>query len=404
MTSVIRPDFLPYGGHYIDDADCDAVMRVLKSDRLTCGPMVEQFEKDICALVGARYTVACANGTAALHIASLAMGLRPGDKVIVPTLTFLATANAPRWCGAEIVFADVDPMTGLMTPDNFREALDRAGSGVRAVFPVHLAGHVCDMEEIGKIAEQHGIMVVEDGCHALGSVRKSHAVGSCHDSDMTIFSFHPVKTIAMGEGGAITTNDPDLYEKMLRLRSHGMDRDPSRFTNTDIAFDDNGQPNPWYYEMQDIGLNYRLTDIQCALGSSQLAKLAHFKKKKQELRALYAELLAPLGELVRLAPVEPYSDACWHLCVAQIDFPGLNGMTKADLIRALAQRNIGVQVHYTPVHLQPYYRGLGQPDLPGAMAYYHKSLTLPLSITMTAEDVRYVVDHIGEIFHGSTQV
>lgn len=387
--------FLPYGAHFIDEGDCRAVIEVLKSDRLTCGPVVDAFEKKMCDLTGARYAVSCANGTAGLHLAALAMGISPGDKVIVPTVTFLATANAPRWCGADIVFADVDPETALMTPENFSEAISRAGGPVKAVFPVHLAGHVCDMVGIHEIAKKNGIMVVEDACHALGSSYRGQTVGGCQYSDMTMFSFHPVKNAAMGEGGVITTNNPDLYQKMIRLRGHGMERNPEHFTNTDIAFGENGEANPWYYEMQDIGLNYRLTDMQCALGLSQLEKLESFKAKRQALRALYCEKLSHKN-LVRPMKTAEDSDACWHIFAVFVDFEKIS-MPRESVMRELAARNIGTQVHYTPVHLQPYYRNMGQPQFAGAMEYYNKTLTLPLHVKMTDEDVINVVDNLVDI-------
>ena len=390
--------FLPYGAHFIDEDDCRAVIEVLKSDRLTCGPVVDAFEKIMCDLTGAKYAVSCANGTAGLHLASLAMGIAPGDKVIVPTVTFLATANAPRWCGADIVFADVDPETALMTPENFLEAISRAGGPVKAVFPVHLAGHVCDMVRINEIAKQNGIMVVEDACHALGSSYHGRPVGGCQYSDMTMFSFHPEKNAAMGEGGVITTNDADLYQKMVHLRGHGMERNPEFFTNKDVAFGANGEPNPWYYEMQDIGLNYRLTDMQCALGLSQLKKLEFFKEKRQSLRALYCEKLSSFGHLARPMKIAEDSDACWHIFVVSIDFEKIS-IPRENIMRELAARNIGVQVHYTPVHLQPYYRNMGQPAFAGAMEYYKKALTLPLHVKMTEEDVANVVDNLIDILN-----
>ncbi len=388
--------FMPYGAHLIDDDDCRAVVEVLKSDRLTCGPMVDTFEKSICDLTGARYSVSCANGTAGLHLASLAIGLELGEKVIVPTITFLATANAPRWCGADIIFSDVDDATGLMTPQYFEEAIVRAGSKVKAVFPVHIAGHVCDMEGIYTIAKRHGILVVEDACHALGTLYQGQQVGGGQFSDMTMFSFHPVKNAAMGEGGVVTTNDYNLFQKMVHLRGHGMERDCSLFTNKDIAFDENGVANPWYYEMQEIGLNYRLTDIQCALGISQLKKLEFFKAKRKELRTLYCEKLSPFFELIKPMTIAENSDPCWHIFVVYIDFDKLS-MSKADIIRELYSRNIGAQVHYTPVHMQPYYRRLGQPQLSSAMNYYRKALTLPLHVNMTQDDVANVVDNLIDI-------
>ena len=389
-------EFLPYGAHYIDDADRQAVVDVLKSDRLTCGPLVEKFEKTLADMVGAKYAASCANGTAGLHLACLAAGVQPGDNVIVPTITFLASANAPRWCGADIIFCDVNPKTGLMEPAHFEEAIARAGGKAKAVIPVHLAGHVCDMKSISAIAKKHGIIVIEDACHALGTDYKDSPVGDCAYSDMTMFSFHPVKNIGMGEGGVITTNNPECFDRMVHLRGHGMERDPALFANKDIAFDSQGQPNPWYYEMPEIGLNYRLTDIQCALGLSQLQKLAAFKKKRADLRALYCDLLKGMEDIVIPMPIAADSNACWHIFVVHIDFGHLN-IEKSELMRQLAAQNVGSQVHYTPVHLQPYYRQQGQPAFPSAMQYYASTLTLPLHVNMSEQDVYAVVEIFREI-------
>lgn len=388
--------FLPYGAHYIDEDDCRAVVDVLKSDRLTCGRMVDLLESQICDMTGAKYTVSCANGTAGLHLASLALDLKAGDKVIVPTITFLATANAPRWCGADIIFADVDPVTGLMRVSDFNDALERAGDNVKAVFPVHLAGHICPMKDIYEIAKQKNITVIEDACHALGSDYLGKPVGSCTFSDMTMFSFHPVKNAAMGEGGVITTNNPDLYKKMIYLRGHGMERNPDFFTNHDVAMDDEGKANPWYYEMKDIGLNYRLTDMQCALGISQLKKLPDFKARRSHLRNLYCDLLKAYNSIIRPMETAADSNPCWHIFVIHIDFTKIN-IGKADIMRALAERNIGVQVHYIPVHMQPYYRNIRQENLPSSMQYYESALTLPLHVNMSEQDVQDVVDNLIDI-------
>lgn len=384
------PEFLSYGAQYIDDDDCDAVMAVLRSDRLTCGAQVEGFEAALAQKIDADYVVTCSNGTAGLHLAAMALDIKPGDKVIVPTVTFLATANAPHFCGAEIVFCDVDPQTGLMTPDTFLAALDMAGEGVKAVFPVHLSGHVCDMEGIASIARSRNIAIVEDACHALGSLYKGRPVGNCEYSDMTMFSFHPVKNIAMGEGGVITTNNPVYAEKLRLDRAHGMIRVDT-------------ENRPWFYEMPAPGLNYRLTDIQCALGLSQLKKLDMFKAKRQELRQAYADALQPYGDFVKIVPMAAESDPCWHLCVVQIDFDRL-ATDRGTVMRRLAALNIGTQVHYIPVHTQPYYRNLKQYDLPMAQAYYDRVLSLPLHMNMDTDAVRTIVENLACILNFQNRI
>jgi UDP-4-amino-4,6-dideoxy-N-acetyl-beta-L-altrosamine transaminase len=376
------PDFLSYGSHYIDEADRKAVDDVLRSDRLTCGDKVDEFEKALCVKANGQYAVCCSNGTTALHMASYALDIQAGDKVIVPTITFLATANAPHFCGADIIFADVDPETALLTPETFQQAIDNADGQIKAVFPVHIAGHVCDMERISKIARANNIAIIEDACHAFGSVYKDNPVGSCEYSDMTMFSFHPVKNIAMGEGGAILTNNQNYAERMQQFRSHGM------IKNDDMAM--------WEYQMPEPGMNYRLTDIQCALGLSQLDKLDQFKNHRQTLRKKYAQCLQGHGDLIQLMPVADHSDACWHLAVALIDFSKLS-IDRDELMRELADLNIGTQVHYIPVHTQPYYKNIKVFDLPNAMAYYDRALTLPLHMNMTQEHVEAVTSNLLEI-------
>ena len=287
--------FLPYGRQVIDDDDIAAVVAVLKGDFLTTGPTVEKFEAAFAERVGARFAVACSSGTAALHLATLAAGLGEGDSAIVPTVTFLATANAVRFVGADVVFADVDKATGLLRPEDLEMAIAASSGNAKAVLPVHLGGQSADMAAIAKIAKRHGMIVIEDACHALGTTLDDGVVGDCQHSAMAAFSFHPVKTIAMGEGGAVTTNDPVLYEKLTRLRNHGMTRDPQRFSNDDLAFGDDGSPNPWYYEMPEVGFNYRASDIHCALGLSQLRKLDAFVSARRSLADTYDRLLAPFA-------------------------------------------------------------------------------------------------------------
>jgi UDP-4-amino-4,6-dideoxy-N-acetyl-beta-L-altrosamine transaminase len=388
--------FLPYGRQVIDDDDIAAVTAVLRGDWLTTGPTVEKFEAALAARVGARFAVACSSGTAALHLATLAADLKHGDHAVVPSMTFLATANAVRYADAEAVFADVDSNTGLMRPEDLEAALARAQGRVTAVLPVHLAGQSVDMAAIAAIAERHGMAVIEDACHALGSTYQADGetfqVGSCRHSTMAVFSFHPVKTIAMGEGGAITTNDPELCKRLMMLRSHGMTRDASEFQNVDLAFDANGHPNPWYYEMPVLGFNYRASDINCALGLSQLGKLDGFIDRRRALVVQYDKMLAQLVPQVRPPAHVPGCNPAWHLYAPRIDFAGIEG-GRAGLMQRLRDVGIGTQVHYIPLHRQPYYlERLGEKQLPGAMKYYRETLSLPLFPSMTDADVRRVVD------------
>ncbi|MGE3147532.1 MAG: UDP-4-amino-4,6-dideoxy-N-acetyl-beta-L-altrosamine transaminase [Pseudorhodoplanes sp.] len=383
--------FLPYGRQTIEDDDVAAVALALRGDFLTTGPAVAEFEAAFAKASGAKHAVACNSGTAALHLAVLALDLRPGDVAIVPTLTFLATANVVRMAGADVLFADVDPDTGLMTADTFTDALRKAKDGtVKAALPVHLNGQLCDMPALAAIADTRGLALVEDACHALGLPD----VGATRHSRMACFSTHPVKAIATGEGGVVTTSDAAAAERMRGLRSHGMVRRPADFVHRDLAFDDN-QPNPWYYEMQEIGWNYRMPDVLCALGVSQLKKLDRFFRRRLELVALYDRLLAPLAPALRPVPHDkPHG---WHLYAVLIDFKRL-GTTRAQLMQALRGRGIGTQVHYLPVHRQPYYvERYGDIALPGADAYYERCLSLPFFASMTDDDVHRVVDALAPL-------
>lgn len=394
---------IPYGRQTIDDDDIAAVTEVLRGEMLTGGPAVARFEAALASAVEAPHAIACSNGTAALHLAVLALDLGPGDVVIVPTLTFLATANAVRLAGAEVLFADVDPDTGLMTPQTLRDALARFdGEGaVRAVIPVHLNGQSCAMPGIAEIAAENGLAVIEDACHALGGTQvnaeQRAAVGATAWSSMACFSFHPVKAIAMGEGGAVTTRDPGLARRLKQLRSHGMTRDPSDFTQQDQAFDESDQANPWYYEMPEVGLNYRACDLQCALGESQLRKLPAFLERRRALAARYDKLLTDRANYLRPVPrSQPETDG-WHLYPVLIDFAAL-GISRAKVMGRLRDAEIGTQVHYIPVHRQPYYRSLYPGlTLPGADSYYERCLSLPLFPAMRDEDVDNIVEALCDI-------
>ncbi|PTS91429.1 MULTISPECIES: UDP-4-amino-4,6-dideoxy-N-acetyl-beta-L-altrosamine transaminase [unclassified Caulobacter] len=387
MSGAAAP-FLPYGRQTIEDDDVAAVAAALRSDFLTTGPTVEAFERAFATRVGAAHAIAVANGTATLHLAMLALGVGEGDVCIAPAITFLATANCARYVGAEVVFADVDPDSGLMTPDTLAQALQRAGDRrVKAVLPVHLRGDVCDLPALRAMAHAAGAVLVEDAPHALGTVGTfdgvAHPVGDGAYSAFASFSFHPVKTLATGEGGMLTTNDAGLAARARSLRGHGMVRPVGA--------------DPWWYEMPELGFNYRIPDVLCALGLSQLAKLDRFVARRRALTALYAEQLAGLAPIVRLATSPAWSDPALHLLTVLIDFPA-TGLSRRAVVEGLKARGIGSQVHYIPVQQQPYYaERYGPLSLPGAQAWYDRCLTLPLYPGMADADVARVVEALTEV-------
>lgn len=383
---------IPYGRQLIDQADIDTVCRALRGDLLTTGPEIKAFENELAEFCGAKYAVACANGTAALHLAGLAAGIGPGDLVITSPITFLASANFARFCGADVAFADIEGESANMDPAKLAEKMEPR---VKAVVPVHFGGSPANMEAIARIADQHGAIVIDDASHALGATYLTGGgervkVGSGRHSRMTTFSFHPVKHLTTGEGGAITTNDPGLYEKLLKLRSHGMVSQPEKWENLELGFDADGSPNPWYYEMPEIGFNYRITDIQCALGRSQMKKLPGFLERRRFLAETYRREMAGLPHVKALG-VASGNDSAYHLFVVLIDFAAL-GMSRGRMMKELRARGIGSQVHYIPVNRQPYYRRLGiSPDTPRADRYYEQCLSLPLFPAMSDQDVQSVM-------------
>jgi len=385
--------FLPYGRQAIDQSDIDAVTEVLRGDWLTTGPAVDAFERDFAAATGADHAIACSNGTTALHLALAALDVGPGDTCIVPAITFMATANAAIYCGAGVVFADVDPDTGLMTPDTLAAALESAGDArVAAVLPVHLAGQCEDVAAMARLTRNAGAVLVEDACHAVGSMAHGWPVGACTQSRAATFSFHPVKTIAAGEGGAITTNDAALADRLRRLRSHGIERDPSRHHRQ--------AGEPWWHEMQALGWNFRLSDIQAALAGSQLKRLPEFVARRRRLAALYDAALAAAGLPVQPLARTPDCEPCLHLYPVRIDFSAA-GLSRAAVMEALRASGIGTQVHYIPVPDQPFYADrYDVQEIPGARHYYARTLSLPLFVGMQDEDPARVVAALGEVLAG----
>ncbi len=382
-------DFIPYGRQSISEADIEAVIDVLRSDWLTTGPAIDAFELEFATAVESPHALSCANATAALHLALAGLGIGPGDICIVPAITFLATANAAIYCGADVVFCDVDAETGLMTPEALRAALEIAGDRARAVLPVHLAGQCVDMPAIAEIARKAGLGIVEDACHAIGTQTAAGPVGNTALSDAASFSFHPVKTIAAGEGGMVTCRDRALAGHIARQRSHGVERDRKRHHRR--------AEEPWWYEMQSLGWNYRLTDIQAALAHSQLKRLPEFKASRQALAVEYDRALQGLGPMIQPLMRMPDQDACLHLYPARIDFATL-GVTRTAMMQGLRDRGIGSQVHYIPLYQQPFFRErYGETRLAGAEQYYAHTLSLPLYASLSADAPGRVVAAIAEI-------
>lgn len=375
-----------YGHQYIDGDDIEAVVDVLRSDYLTQGPAVERFEQELCRITGASHCVAVSNATAGLHIAVTALELDGGAEGITTPNTFLASANCMAYNGVRPVFADIDSASYNIDPAEIEKHIT---DKTRLLLPVHFAGFPCEMERINEIAKQHGLRVIEDAAHAVGSrYADGSPVGNCRYSDMTVFSFHPVKTITTGEGGAVTTNDDNLYQKLLMLRSHGVTKDEGLLSKN---------PGPWYYEMQSLGFNYRMTDMQAALGRSQLKKLDFFKRRRREIVAEYNRAFAGMKHL--RTPAEPEGvSSCFHLYAAQVDFAAL-GKPRVQVMQELRDRGIGTQVHYIPVHTQPFYKktyGYREGDYPVAEKYYEQELSLPLYPGLSGGDVDRVIRTVKE--------
>ncbi len=373
-------DFLPYGRHSIDADDIAAVTKVLEGNTLTCGSKVPELEAALAKYLGGPEVVICSSGTSALHLAAISAGLSSENCAIVPSLTFVATANAVRMTGADVVFADVDPENGLITEQTLKDALSRASKPVRAIMPVQLTGQSPDMGQIRKLADEAGATIITDACHSFGAsaVATGMKLGSATHEDYACFSFHPVKAMAMGEGGAIVTRSAEQAKKMRLLRSHDMQKIPKA-------------DQPWAYEIKALGYNYRATDMQAALGLSQLSKVDGFLAKRRDFANYYRECLADISPMLRSAKQSGFAHSAWHLYTVLIDFHAL-GIDRATLMKQLAKQGVGTQVHYIPVSDQPYYKNLyGNQDLPGAKSYYSQVLSLPLFPAMEHTDVDRVV-------------
>ncbi len=382
---------IPYGRQDISEADIQAVVDVLRSDFLTQGPAVPAFEKAVAGYCRAQHAAAVSSATSALHIACLALGVGPGDRVWTSPNTFVASANCALYCGAEVDFVDIDPRTWNLSVPRLREKLAQAkkeGRLPKVVVPVHFSGQPTEQEVIWDLAQEYGFRVLEDAAHAIGASRNGEPVGSCRWSDITVFSFHPVKIITTGEGGMALTNDDALAERMVMLRSHGITREASRFAHASLG--------PWYYEQQMLGFNYRMTDIQAAMGTSQLVRLCGYIERRNVLAQRYDHALRDLP--LQLPTVQAENRSAFHLYVVRLKH---NATDKAhrQVFESLRQRGIGVNLHYMPVHLQPYYRDLGfaPGQCPEAEAHGQEAITLPMYSALTDQQQDQVVESLQQI-------
>lgn len=377
----VRDSLLPYGQQWIDEDDIKAVIQTLKNPYITQGPKITEFENAIAGYVGTKYAVAFSNGTAALHAACYAAGISAGDEVITTPMTFVASANCVLYVGAKPVFADIDNNTYNIDPKSIEEKIT---SKTKAIIPVDFTGQPADLGAIREIANKYNLVVIEDAAHAIGATYNNRKIGSI--SDMTMFSFHPVKHITTGEGGMIVTDSEKYYQKLKLFRSHGITKE-NRSRNV----------GPWYYEMVDLGYNYRMTDIQATLGLSQFKKLDHFVERRKRLANYYNKEFANMPELI--TPKQLHSaESSWHLYVLRLNL-GLLKADRKEIFEALLAENIGVQVHYIPVYLQPYYRQLGylQESCPIAEKLYEEIISLPLFPKMTEEDILSVIQAVGKV-------
>ncbi len=373
---------IPYGRQNLDEKDIAAVSKSLQADFLTTGSAVQEFEAKFSGFVGSKYAMVVSSGTAGLHLACLAGGLEPDEEIITTPMTFAATANCALYCGAKPVFADINPESGLINLSEIEKAITPK---TKIILPVHYTGNPCEMAEIKRIAEKRKLVVIEDACHALGATYRNSKVGDCQYSDMAVFSFHPVKHITTGEGGVITTNRKDIYEKLLLLRNHGITKEKNRFQNK--------SDGDWYYEMQELGFNYRLTDFQCALGASQLKKINAFLKRRQEIAARYIRELKRVEEVSFLENT-PQSENAYHLFVIKIK----NG--RRQLYDYLKEKGIDCQVHYLPLYWHPYYQKLGYKKglCPASEEFYETILSLPIYPGLKDFQQESVIKSIGEFF------
>lgn len=382
---------IPYGKQWISEDDINAVVNVLRSDWITQGPAIEQFERAVAEYCGVKYAVAVSNATAALHIACLAAGLGPGDRLWTSPITFVASANCALYCGAQPDFVDIDAKTYNMSVEALEQKLSRGeqdGMIPKVVVPVHLAGQSCDMNGIARLSKKYHFMVLEDASHAIGGMYKNRKIGACDFSDMAVFSFHPVKIITTGEGGMVVTNRADLYEKLFRLRTHGITRNPGLMEGKSHG--------PWYYQQIDLGYNYRMTDIQATLGESQLQRIAQFVERRRFLAERYNQLLQDFP--LTLPWQHSDTNSSWHLYIIRLKLEKIT-KTHCQVFETLRQKGIGVNLHYIPVHTQPYYQKLGFKwgDFPQAEKYYYEAMSIPIYSGLTDTEQDKVVSALQEV-------
>jgi len=373
---------IPYGRQWIDENDIKEVIKVLRSHWVTQGPKIKEFEDALCKYTGAKYAVAVSSGTAALHIACLAAEIKAGEEVITSPITFAASANCILYSGGKPIFADVQNDTINISPDEIKKKIT---SKTKAIIPVHFAGHPCDLKEIRIIAKKQNLIVIEDAAHALGAEYRGVKIGSCKYSDMTALSFHPVKHITTGEGGAVLTNRKDIFEKLLMLRNHGI-------TKEKYLHKPDGD---WYYEMQNLGFNYRITDFQCALGLSQTKKLEQFIDKRREIVDFYNQNLSKISE-IKLPVERPYVECSWHLyCIRLKDHK-----KRKNIFERMKALGLGVQVHYIPVYWHPYYEQLGYKRgvCPTAEEFYQQVISIPLYPRLSQREIAYIKNAICKLF------
>lgn len=399
---------IPYGRHYLDEEDIESVVGVLREGWLTQGPKVAEFEQTVTDYTGAKFAVAVSSGTAGLHIACIAAGIAEGSRVYTSANTFVASANSIIYAGGEPAFCDIDPMTLNMSTDYLEDKL-LSDSKIDGIIPVHFAGLPCDMVKIQEIAKTYNVPVIEDAAHAFGATYSDGGrVGNCQYSDMTVFSLHPVKGVTSGEGGVITTNDEKIYRSLLLLRSHGIckgnfDLPGVSVANSDKlyypedALDDNDMLNPWYYEMQVLGFNYRLTDFQSALVTSQMKKSGQFLERRKQIAALYDLLFSDVDNVTVMQNHDRYNSSL-HLYVLEINFKKI-AKSRGEVMRRLFEKDIGTQVHYIPVPFQPYYANLGfnRNDYPIVQSYYDQALSIPIYFGLSDEQVKFVAEQIKTI-------
>ena len=380
----VRETKLFYGHQYIDEADIRAVTEVLKSDFLTCGPKIGELEEKLCRLTGAKYAVVCSNGTAALHIACQAAGIGEGDELITTPITFAASANCALYCGAKPVFADINEETYNIDPASVKEKMTER---TKAVVAVDFTGQAVELDELLALCHERGAVLIEDGAHSIGTTYKGRAVGSV--ADMTTFSFHPVKTVTGGEGGAVLTNSEAYYKKLLLYRAHGITRDPAQLKRE--------SDGPWYYEQIALGMNYRMTDMQAALIISQLDKIERFSRRRKEIVEMYNEAFSQMPELFVQREI-PESDTTRHLYILRIR-PEKLAIGRKEFFDCMAAENICCNVHYIPVYRHPYYEALGYPQglCPRAEKLYEEILSLPLYYSLTDDDVQDVIHAVKKI-------